>query len=184
MQTELVERAMRGDHDAFANLATAAWSKLYATAGFILGDEGSIHEAVQATLIRAWRDLPGLRDPARFDAWLYRIAVNACRDEARRRQRGQQREIALDGHDAATSTDPVAWLAEQDEMDRAFARLTPDQRAILTLVFYRDLTVPQAADAMGIRLGTAKSRLHRALNALRAALAAERRPTMQPEVRT
>lgn len=128
MQTELVERAMRGDHDAFADLASAAWSKLYATAGFILGDEGSIHEAVQATLIRAWQDLPGLRDPARFDAWLYRIAINACRDEARRRQRGRQREIALDGHHAAASADSIAWLAEQDEMDRALARLTPDQR--------------------------------------------------------
>jgi RNA polymerase sigma-70 factor (ECF subfamily) len=69
-------------------------------------------------------------------------------------------------------------------MDRAFARLTPDQRAILTLVFYRDLTVPQAADAIGIRLGTAKSRLHRALAALRAALAAEQRQGMQREVRT
>jgi RNA polymerase sigma-70 factor (ECF subfamily) len=184
MQTELVQRAMAGDHDAFAALVGAAWPKLYATAGFILGEEGYVQEAIQAALIRAWRDLPSLRDAARFEGWLYRIAINACRDEARRRQRGRQREIALDGHDPAASVDPVAWLAERDEMDRAFARLTPDQRAILTLVFYRDLTVPQAADAIGIRLGTAKSRLHRALAALRAALAAEQRQGMQREVRT
>jgi RNA polymerase sigma-70 factor (ECF subfamily) len=78
----------------------------------------------------------------------------------------------------------VAWLADRDELDRAFARLTPDQRSILTLVYYRDLTVPEAAAVIGTPLGTAKSRLHRALDALRAALAAERRPSIEQEMRT
>jgi DNA-directed RNA polymerase specialized sigma24 family protein len=75
MQTELVQRAMAGDHDAFAALVGAAWPKLYATAGFILGEEGYVQEAIQAALIRAWRDLPSLRDAARFEGWLYRIAI-------------------------------------------------------------------------------------------------------------
>ena len=88
MQSDLVERAMRGNHDAFADLATGAWAKLYGTAGLILGDDSAAQEAVQAALVRAWRDLPTLRKPASFDAWLYRLLVNACRDEARRRQRG------------------------------------------------------------------------------------------------
>ena len=184
MQTDLVDRAMRGDHDAFADLATAAWARLYGTAGLILGDHGSGQEAAQAALIRAWRDLPTLRDPARFDAWLYRLLVNACRDEARKRQRGRQREIALDAQEPMASADPFSRLADRDELDRAFARLTPDQRAILALVHYRDLTVPEAARAIGTPLGTAKSRLHRALDALRAALAAEARPGIEQEMGT
>lgn len=179
MQTDLVERAMRGDHDAFATLVSDAWPMLYGTAGLILRDDASVQDAVQATLIRAWQDLPTIRDPARFGAWLYRVLVNACRDEARRRQRGRQRETGLDGLYPATSADQLTWLADRDELDRAFARLTRDQRAILALVFYRDLTVPQAAAVIGTPLGTAKSRLHRALEALRAALAAERRPNAE-----
>jgi RNA polymerase sigma-70 factor (ECF subfamily) len=184
MQTDLVEQAMRGNHDAFADLATQAWAKLYGTAGLILGDDSYAQEAVQAALIRAWRDLPTLRHPDRFDAWLYRLLVNACRDEARRRQRGRQREIGLDGLEASAADNPVAWLADRDELDRAFARLTPDQRAILTLIYYRDLTVPQAAAVIGTPLGTAKSRLHRALDALRAALAAEGRSSIKQEMGT
>jgi RNA polymerase sigma-70 factor, ECF subfamily len=184
MQGDLVERAMHGDHDAFAELATRAWVKLHGTAGLILGDESDAQEAAQAALVRAWRDLPTLRQAASFDAWLYRLLVNACRDEARRRQRNRQREIALDGQEPSGSAEPFSWLADRDELDRAFARLTPDQREILALVYYRDLTVPEAARAIGAPLGTAKSRLHRALDALRAALAAEARPGIEQEMGT
>jgi RNA polymerase sigma-70 factor, ECF subfamily len=183
MQTDLVEQAMRGNHDAFADLVSRAWPKLYGTAGLILGDDGFAQEAVQAALIRAWRDLPTLRHPDRFDAWLYRILVNACRDEARQRQRGRQREMGIDSINSPAAHDPSARLADRDEMARALARLTPDQRAILTLIYYRDLTVPQAAAAIGVPVGTAKSRLHRAVEALRAALAAERRPGNERELR-
>lgn len=182
MQIELVERAMHGDHDAFAGLATSAWAKLYGTAGLILGDDGAAHEALQVALIRAWRDLPTLRDPALFDAWLYRLLVNVCRDEARKRQRGWQREVGLGGQEPMAPADPFSSLADRDELDRAFARLTPEQRTILTLVYYRDLTVPEAAKVLRTPLGTAKSRLHRALEALRAALAAERRPGIEQEM--
>jgi RNA polymerase sigma-70 factor (ECF subfamily) len=184
MQTELVRRAMHGDHDAFAQLADGAWEKLYGTAGLILRDDGLVQDAMQAALIRAWRDLPTLRDPERFDAWLYRIAVNACRDEARRRQRGRERETGLAGYEPAAPVDGLAWLAERDELNAAFGRLTVEQRSILALVFYRDMTVAQAAAALGVPPGTAKSRLHRALEAMRAAMAAERRPGIQHEVET
>jgi RNA polymerase sigma-70 factor, ECF subfamily len=175
MRTDLVERAMHGDHGAFAELASGALGRLYGTAGLILGEEAAASDAVQAALVRAWRDLPTLRDPARFDGWLYRLLVNACRDEARGRQRRRQREIPLDDFDRPMPTVAERELADRDELDRAFDRLTDDQRAIISLVFYRDLTLPQAAEALGTPLGTAKSRLHRALEALRAALAAERR---------
>jgi len=170
---------MRGDHDAFAQLADAAFPRLYGTAGLILGDEPAAQEAIQAALIRAWQDLPRLRDPERFEAWLYRIAINACHDEGRRRQRVRQREIGLGAMDPGAPNDPLTWVADRDELDRAFVRLTPHQRTILALVFYRDMTLPQAAAAIGAPLGTAKSRLHRALEALRAAVAAEGRPLEQ-----
>lgn len=181
MQTELVKRAMRGDHDAFAQLADAAMPRLYGTAGLILRNQAAVQEAVQATLIRAWRDLPRLREPDRFEAWLYRIALNACRDEGRRLQRGRRHEAGLEVIERVAGTDPATAFADHDELDRALARLTPDQRAILALVYYRDLTVPAAAEALGTPLGTAKSRLHRALEALRAALAAEGRAGLGKE---
>jgi len=81
--------------------------------------------------------------------------------------------------DPGAPNDPLTWVADRDELDRAFVRLTLDQRTILALVFYRDMTLPQAAAAIGAPLGTAKSRLHRALEALRAAVAAEGRPLEQ-----
>src|SRR6476659_3860566 len=83
MQRELVERARTGDHDAFANLAAAAISRLDSAAWLILRDPEQAKDAVQNTLVRAWRDLPTLRDPDRFDAWLHRLVVRACIDEAR-----------------------------------------------------------------------------------------------------
>ena len=87
MQRELVERARGGDHDAFAELAGAAISRLDSAAWLILRDPEQAKDAVQNALVKAWRDLPTLRDPDRFDAWLNRLVVNACIDEARRLRR-------------------------------------------------------------------------------------------------
>ena len=87
MERELVERARQGDHDAFAALAGAAISRLDGAAWLILRDPEQAKDAVQNALVRAWRDLPTLRDPDRFDAWLNRLVVNACIDEARRLRR-------------------------------------------------------------------------------------------------
>ena len=87
MTRDLVERARKGDHDAFAELAGAAISRLDATAWLMLRDADRATDAVQNALVRAWRDLPTLRDPDRFDAWLRRLLVNACIDEIRRIRR-------------------------------------------------------------------------------------------------
>ena len=102
---ELVERAGGGDHDAFAVLATASATRLDAAARLILRDAELARDAVQNTLVRAWRDLPGLRDPDRFDAWLHRLLVNACLDEARRRRRRPIEVEILSTDEPASGTD-------------------------------------------------------------------------------
>jgi RNA polymerase sigma-70 factor (ECF subfamily) len=174
MQRDLVERARRGDHDAFAALAGAAISRLDSAAWLILRDPEQAKDAVQNALVRAWRDLPTLRDPDRFDQWLHRLLIRACIDEARRlrRHRVDVELVNLDLHATAAMESAVA---DRDEIERGFDRLPPEMRAVLVLHHYLDLTLPDVAATLAIPLGTAKSRLHRALGLLRAALEADAR---------
>ncbi len=175
MQQELVVRARRGDHDAFAALAGAALFRLDAAARLILRDPDQAKDAVQETLVRAWRDLPTLRDPDRFDAWLHRLLVRACIDEARRLRR-HRFDVELTQIDAPSTADTTTVTADRDQLDRGFSRLEADARALIVLHHYLDLPLPEVAFALGIPLGTAKSRLHRALRDMRAALDADARP--------
>jgi RNA polymerase sigma-70 factor (ECF subfamily) len=177
-QRALVERARRGDHDAFAALAGAALARLDAAARLIVRDRELARDVVQDTLLRAWRDLPGLRDPDRFDAWLYRLLTHAAIDEARRRRR-RVVEVELAPIDTP-SPDPTSGLVDRDQIARAFGRLSPEQRAVIVLCYYLDLPLPEAAASLGVPLGTVKSRLHRAVDAMRAALEADARPTAIP----
>ena len=173
-QRGLVERARRGDHDAFAELARVAVVRLDPAARLILRDAELARDAVQDGLIRAWRDLPTLRDPDRFDAWIRRLVVRACLDELRSQRRRPMTATVSDvGH--PIEPDASSAVADQDQLERAFRRLRPEDRAILVLRHYLDLSVPEIADALRIPLGTAKSRLHRATDELRAALEADAR---------
>lgn len=174
---ELVERARQGDRDAFAVLAGAALGRLDGAARLILRDRELARDAVQEALVRAWRDLPGLRDPERFDAWLHRLTIRACIDEARRHRR-RPIEVELVPIDAPAAGDAMALLADRDELERALRRLEPEQRAVIVLTYYLGMPVPDAAASLGIPTGTAKSRLHRAIAALRAAIEAEARAVM------
>ena len=174
MQRELVEQAMHGNHHAFAELATAAIGRLYGTAGLILRNHAQADDAVQNALIRAWRDLPRLRDPDRFDAWLRRLLVHACSDELRRSGRHRS-EIVLDNLDALAFADGAVALADRDQLERGFARLTDDYRTVIALRFYLDLPLADVAHALNVPIGTVKSRLNRALQALHAELAASER---------
>jgi RNA polymerase sigma-70 factor (ECF subfamily) len=174
MQRELVERARRGDHDAFATLAGAAINRLDAAARLILRDPEQAKDAVQNALVRAWRDLPTLRDPDRFDAWLHRLLVRCCIDETRRGRR-QRFDVELSDLDLQAN-DATSAAADRDELERGFSRLEPEQRALIVLHHYLDLSLPEVAFALGIPLGTAKSRLHRSLALMRAALEADARP--------
>ena len=180
MQRDLVERARKGDHDAFAELAGAAISRLDATAWLILREPEQAKDAVQNTLVRAWRDLPTLRDPDLFDQWLHRLLVRACIDEARRLRR-HRFDVELSTLDAPVAAGHESAIADRDELERGFLRLEPDARALIVMHHYLDLPLPEVATTLGIPLGTAKSRLHRALQAMRAALDADAR--YRPEVR-
>ena len=175
---ELVERAGRGDHDAFAVLATAASARLDAAARLILRDGELARDAVQNALVRAWRDLPGLRDPDRFDAWLHRLLVNACLDEARRRRR-RPIEVEINPvREPAMAVDDALHVADRDVVERALARLDPEHRALVVLHYYLGMPLSDVAVTLGIPIGTVKSRLHRALGEMRLAIGPE--PVLTP----
>jgi RNA polymerase sigma-70 factor (ECF subfamily) len=129
---------------------------------------------VQNALVRAWRDLPTLRDPDRFDAWLHRLLVRACIDEARRLRR-HRLDVDLTSVSVPSTIDDVSAVEERDRLERGFLRLEPELRAVIVLHHYLDLPMPTVAAIMAIPLGTAKSRLHRALHEMRAALDADAR---------
>ena len=180
MQRDLVERARKGDHDAFAELAGAAISRLDSAAWLILRDPEQAKDAVQNTLVRAWRDLPTLRDPDLFDAWVHRMLVNACIDEARRLRRHRV-DVELTNLHAPAVAGIESAVVDRDQIERGFLRLEPDARALIVLHHYLDLPLPEVATTLGIPLGTAKSRLHRAIQVMRAALDADAR--IRPEAR-
>jgi RNA polymerase sigma-70 factor (ECF subfamily) len=174
-QRELVERAGRGDHDAFASLVRVSIARLEAVARLILRDPELARDAVQDAYLRAWRDLPGLRDPDRFDAWLHRLTVNACLDTVRRRRR-RPIEVDILPIYHPLEADQTGLVADRDILERGFRRLGVDQRAVLVLHYYVGLPVPALAETLGIPLGTAQSRLGRALAAMRLALASDGEP--------
>jgi RNA polymerase sigma-70 factor (ECF subfamily) len=170
LQRDLVERASQGDHDAFAVLLDASIARLDAAARLILRDHELARDAVQEAAIRAWRDLPRLRDPDRFEAWLHRLTVNACLDLARRRRR-RPFEVELTVLDDPAINDASTGVDDRDLLDRALRRLEPEQRAVIVMHHYLGMPLPEVAETLRIPLGTAKSRLSRSLATIRVALA-------------
>ena len=169
MDRELIERARNGDHAAFDALVVGTIGRMDGAARLILRDPELARDAVQEAFARAWRDLPGLRAPDRFEVWLHRLVVNACYDELRRRRRRPvEVEIRVLHHPSIPDSQSAS--ADRDALDRALAQLEPELRALVVLFYYLDLPLAQAADAAGIPSGTAKSRLHRARTAMREAL--------------
>src|SRR3954470_11712310 len=171
---DLVEQAQRGDREAFAVLARTRADMLFGIARRIVRDVGLAEDAVQQALVIAWRELPSLRDPDRFDAWLQRLLVNACYAEARRTRtwNANVRFLHVGG---PAGPDETLSLDDRDLLDRGFRRLPPDQRAILVFTHYLGLTPAEIAERLDIPVGTARSRLHYAHRAMRAALEADER---------
>lgn len=175
-QRELVRRAARGDHEAFDALVRFASNRLYGIAYRILRDQHLAEDALQGALITIWNELPRLRDPDRFDAWTYRLIVRAAMTEARRAGRGRgTAALRPDDAEPARGPDEIGAVADRDLLERGFQRITPEQRAVLVLQHYAGLSLAEIADAIGIPIGTAGSRLHYAARALRAAIDADSR---------
>ena len=165
---ELVERAAHGDADAFDLLMSDSLDKLYALARLILRDSDLAEDAVQEALIHCWRELPRLRDPSRFDAWLQRLLVNAATDQHRRRRR--LRAIVSLIPDPQPDRDFAIDVAQSDELRNAFERLRLEHRVVLVLHHYLDLSAVEIADILEVPAGTVKSRLHYGAVAMRAAV--------------
>lgn len=170
MDAELVIRAQEGDEAAFAAITTTVYGHLQQVAYRVVRDPTLAEDATQRALVRIWQKLPRLRDPACFEAWCYRFLINACADEARRSQRSLPRMVTT--VEPATP-DELARVDDHDLLERAFERLSVDHRAVIVLHHYQDLTLEATAEALGISVGTAKSRLNRAMARLRVALGAE-----------
>ena len=182
MDPILIGRAQRGDEEAFASLAVAAGDRLHAVAHRILRDADLAEDATQQALLTIWRDLPQLRDLARFDAWSYRVLVRACYAEARR-TRHWTPNLHLLPADEPVAGEGLSSVVDRDQLERGFRRLSIDHRAVVVLHHYLDLPLPEVADVLGIPPGTARSRLHHAMRGLRAALEADARSTTREVAR-
>jgi RNA polymerase sigma-70 factor (ECF subfamily) len=177
-----VDQAKRGDREAFDALARMVGDKCMAIAFRILRDADRADDAVQAALITAWRELRTLRDPEGFEPWVHRILTRECYAEARRRRRWSTQIRLLPAPGQRESGD-LSAINDRDQLDRAFRRLTLEQRSVLVFHYYVGLPLTEVAERLGIPVGTAKSRLHHATNALRASLAADSRSPSSPQER-
>jgi RNA polymerase sigma-70 factor (ECF subfamily) len=174
---DIVERAMRGDRDAFGMLVLQTSDRMYAIATRILRDADLAEDALQGALITAWRQLPTLRDPDRFEAWVRRLLVHACYAEARRRRSwaANVRVLPVDG---PAAPDALLSVTDRDALDRAFRRLSVEHRAVFVLHHHAGLPLVEIAESLGIPAGTARSRLHTATRTLRAAIEADAAPVV------
>ena len=173
MTRVLVEAAQRGDHGAFEALTSVRVDRLFTIARLILRDTYLAEDAVQETLMRTWQQLPHIRDADRFDAWMHRLLVNSCADQGRKRRRISN-QVDLAGVEPR-SGDISGDAADRDQLERGFRHLKPDHRAAVVLHYYVGYNAEEIAVMLGIPIGTAKSRIHYATEALRAALEADGR---------
>lgn len=176
---ELVRRAQAGDERAFAALVPDAADRLLGVAYRILHDGALAEDATQQALLTAWRHIRELRDPERFDAWTYRLVVNACYAEARRRRSWRER-VGLNTEQEVRAPDAYSAVDDRDVIERGFRRLSLDHRAVLVLHHYVDLPLTEVARLLGIPVGTARSRLHYAVRALRASMATDAEQVPMP----
>ena len=171
MDADLVVRAQQGDEQAFALLAGHLYGQLRHVAVRILRDEDLAKDATQLAALDMWRYLPKLRDPAKFEAWAYRLLVNRCKREAKRRSRP---EPPLP---PTPPPDELGVVIDRDLLERGFRNLSVDQRTVLVLHHYAGMTVESIAETLDVPTGTVQSRMARALARLRRSLHVDLPPT-------
>lgn len=171
MTRELVRQAIDGDREAFSELMRASAPRQYAVATLILRDRSRAQDAVQEAFVSAWKGIAALREPDAWEAWLHRLTTRACFQTVRREKRRRVFELQLVAlPEVASADDSVAAVAQRDLLDRELSRLPVEQRAVIVLRFYADLPLDEVADILAIPIGTAKSRQHRGMKAMRVSL--------------
>ena len=178
---DLVVRAQQGDREAFAGLVNLTSDRMYAIAVRVLRDSDLAEDALQSALLTAWRQLPNLRDPDRYEAWVRKVLVHACYAEARCR-RAWSANVRVLPVDGPVGPDEIVSVDDRDTLDRAFRRLSVEQRAVFVLHHHQGLPLVEIAETLGIPAGTARSRLHHATRVLRGAIDADER-TVAPQGR-
>ena len=177
---ELVTRSIGGDADSFNQLVLRWERPIYALAYRVIGREEDARDVCQETFLRAFRALNGFRGQAKFSSWLYRIALNLCRDWVRRERRTpivqasediDLMEVAAVREPSASIEDLVARKELTRIVERAMARLPEEQRTAIILKEYHELTFQEIADLVGCPLSTVKTRLYQGLAVLRRELA-------------
>lgn len=182
VDTDVVIRAQHGDTEAYGLLATAIADRYLAISRRILRDMDLAEDATQQALLAIWQDLPQLRDPDRFDAWSYRLLVRACYAEGRRQRLGAP-TLRLIPLDRPVVDDDLSSVVDRDQLERGFRRLSIEHRTVVVLHHYLDLPLERVAEIVGVPAGTAHSRLHHAMRALRAAIDADLRPAAREVIR-
>jgi len=184
MQVDLVERAQRGDREAFTTLASQFVDRCYGLAYRVLRDPHRAQDASQQALLGAWRDLPSLKDRERFEAWLYRLVINACYAEARTNRRWNARVRLLAAPTTDHEPDIARSVVRRDELEDAFRQLSPERRAVVVLHHHLGYSLVEIAETLGIPVGTARSRLHYAVRQLRTVLDDANQPAVVPQERS
>ncbi len=172
-------RSTGGDRDPaqaeFVRRATALLPSSYRLAAHLLGDPNEAEDAMQEALLSAWRGWPRLREPELFEPWLERIVVNTCFERLRRRRRSPVVALPEEELEPSASVDESAGPVARDTIGRALGVLSAEQRVVVVLRYWRDLSIEEIAVRVGIPAGTVRSRLHYALRALRSEI--ERPPS-------
>lgn len=182
MDSRLVQRAQHGDREAFAAVVLTVGDQLQSLAHRILRRSDLAEDATQYAFLAIWKGLPRLRDTERFEPWARRLLVRACQTEARRNRRWDPGSNLFDD-DGPMWGSQSRLVANRDGLERAFSRLSIDERAAVALRYYLDLPIEAVAESLGVSVGTARSRLHHAVGALHAAVEGAGRPTLRQAVR-
>ena len=169
MNQDLIVQVQAGDQRAFDSLTLADYPRLFRVAHGILRDRAHAEDATQQAYLDIWRNIRRLRDPAKFEAWSYRLLVHACYAEAKRTPKWLPDTVLPSTHDP-TAADAFGAVLDRDELEQGFRHLSVDHRVVIVLHFLLDMTLEQVAETLDVPQGTVNSRLSRALDSMRAAM--------------